>query len=119
MLSLKLKKLGNHWYPSINHDLGFIPSFDEKIDRYLSIIDIANLEEITVEFEELGVIFGGINILYFDESDIVRYLTTSDCFDLRFTINNHEFKISSDLYWLLEFHFNFNFHKTSYRIHIY
>ena len=56
---------------------------------------------------------------YFNEEDIIRYLTTDDDFDLHFVINNHEFTISSDLYWLLENQFNFNFHKASYRIHIY
>lgn len=119
MLGFKVKKVGSHWYPAINHEIGFINGFEEKIDRYLSVIDMTKSEELTIEFEELGVIFGGINIIYFNESDIVRYLTTDDNFDLRFIINNHEFVINSDLYWLLEDQFNFNFHKTSYRIHIY
>lgn len=115
----KIKLVGNHWYPCIKHDLGYIPIFDTKIDKYLSIIDNANFGELTVEFEELGVIFGGINIIYFNEDDIIRYLTTNDDFDLRFIVNDHEFLVSSELYWLLEDQFNFNFHKTSYRIHIY
>jgi hypothetical protein len=46
-------------------------------------------------------------------------LTTDDNFDIRFVVNEHEFLISSDVYWLLENQFNFNFHKTSYKIHIY
>lgn len=115
----KILKLGNHWYPSIKHDLGYINGFDEKIDRYLNILDLSKDGELTVEFEELGVIFAGINIIYFNEDDIVRYLTTTDDFDLRFVVNNHEFTISSDLYWLLEDQFNLNFHKASYKIHIY
>lgn len=119
MLSFKVKKVGNHWYPDIKHERGYIDGFDEKIDRYLSIIDISKSNELTIEFEELGVIFAGINIIYFNESDIVRYLTTDDVFDIRFEVNNHEFTIYSDIYWLLEYQFNFNFHKTSYKIHIY
>lgn len=114
-----IRKLGNHWYPCIQHELGYIIGFDKKVDRYLSIIDVGNFEELTIEFEELGVIFEGINIIYFNEQDIVQYLTTEDYFNLRFVVNNHEFTISSDLYWLLENQFNFNFHKTSYKIHIY
>lgn len=112
-------KVGNHWYPSIKHELGYIDGFDKKIDRYLSILDVSNSGELTIEFEELGVVFAGINIIYFNESDIVRYLTTNDAFDIRFEINGHEFTIYSDIYWLLEYQFNFNFHKTSYKIHIY
>ena len=119
MLSFKVKKIFNHWYPVIKHETGCINGFKEKIDRYLNILDMSKSEELTIEFEELGVIFAGINIIYFNEEDIVRYLTTDDDFDLRFVINNHEFMISSDLYWLLEDQFNFNFHKTSYRIHIF
>lgn len=114
-----VQKVGNHWYPAVNHELGYLSGFDEKIDRYLSLIDTGKFEKLTIEFEELGVIFGGINIIYFNEEDIIRYLTTDDDFDLHFVVNNHEFTISSDLYWLLENQFNFNFHKASYRIHIY
>lgn len=119
MLSFKVKKVGNHWYPDIKHERGYIDGFDKKIDRYLSILDASNSGELTIEFEELGVVFAGINIIYFNESDIVRYLTTNDTFDIRFEINGHEFTIYSDIYWLLEYQFNFNFHKTSYKIHIY
>ena len=81
------------------------------------ILKITN--ELNVEFEEIGIIFEGINIVYFNENDIVRYLTTDDDFNIRFIINGHEFNISSDLYWALENQFNFNFHKTSYKIHVY
>lgn len=119
MLSFKVKKIANHWYPVINHDLGYLSGFSEKIDRYISILDKYKFEELSIEFEELGVIFEGSDIIYFNESDIVRYLTTDDNFDLRFIVNFHEFTISSDLYWLLENQFNFNFHKTSYKVHIY
>ena len=100
MKSFKLRKIGNHWYPCIDHELGDPINLTEKVDRYLNILDLSKSGEITVELEELGILFGGINIIYFNEEDIVRYLT-------------------SDVYWLLENQFNFNFHKTSYKIHIY
>ena len=116
---LTLKRVGNHWYPCVNHMRGYIDGFDKKTDRYLSIIDVCGSEELTVEFENLGIELEGINIIYFNEQDITRYLTTYDSFYLRCVINNHEFTIYSDIYWLLENQFNFNFHKESYRIHIY
>lgn len=119
MKKFKLKKIGKHWYPCINHELGDSINLTEKIDRYLNILDLGKTEELTIEFEELGALFYGVNIIYFSEEDIVRYLTTDDDFDIRFIVNKHEFLISSDLYWLLEEQFNFNFHKSSYKIHIY
>lgn len=119
MKKFKLKKIGNHWYPCINHELGDSINLTEKVDRYLNILDLGKTEELTIEFEELGALFYGVNIIYFSEEDIVRYLTTDDDFDIRFIVNKHEFLISSDLYWLLEEQFNFNFHKSSYKIHIY
>lgn len=119
MYKFKVKKVGNHWYPCINHVLGYIDGFEKKIDRYLNILDICNMEELTIELEEIGIIFEGINIIYFNEQDIVTYLTTDENFDIRFVINGHEFIINSDLYWRLENQFNFNFHKNSYKIHIY
>lgn len=118
-ITLSVKRVGNHWYPCINHDLGYLCGFDEKSDRYLSVLDYSKNERLTFEFEELHSIVEGINIIYFNEEDIVRYLMTDDSFDLRVTINGHEFTISSDLYWLLENQFNFNFHKSLYKIHVY
>lgn len=116
---IKIVKVGNHWYLSINHELGYISGFDEKIDKYLNILDLSKCGNLTLEFEEIGVIVAGINIVYFNEDDILRYFTTDDDFNLRFMINNHEFFINSDLYWLLENQYNFNFHKSMYRIHIF
>ena len=91
MKSFKLRKIGNHWYPCIDHELGDPINLTEKIDRYLNILDLSKSGEITVELEELGILFGGINIIYFNEEDIVRYLTTDDNFDIRFVVNEHEF----------------------------
>lgn len=119
MKKFKLKRVGNHWYPCIPHENGYLVGFDKKIDRYLNIVDLGKFEELTIEFEELGIEWGGINIIYFNEEDITRYLTTCDNFDIRFVINEHEFTISSDLYFMLEDLYNFNFHKASYKIHLY
>lgn len=119
MLSIKVKRVGNHWYPCITHSVGSFIGFCEKIDRYLSKLDSYKFEELTIELNEVGVIFEGENIIYFNEQDIVRYLTTDDDFELRFMVNDHEFYIHSDLYWILEDLYNFNFHKNSYKISIY
>lgn len=118
-MKFKVKLVGNHWYPCVKHDVSSTIELNRKIDWCLNLLDDSKAEELTVEFEELGIYFEGINIIYFNESDIVRYLTTDDYFNLRFTINNRTYEINSDLYFLLEQEFNFNFHKNSYKIHIY
>lgn len=118
MVKLLIRKVGNHWYPCINHELGDNIGFNKKIDRYLEKLDFSNSGEVTIELEELNVLWDGLNIIYFHEEDIVRFLTTNDDFNMRFVINNHKFEISSTLYWLLEEQFNLNLHDTGYRIHV-
>lgn len=119
MATFKVKRIGNHWYPCINHDLGYINGFNEKISRFLNRIDVYHNEELTFDLEETVILFEGENIIDFNESDIVTYITTDDDFDVRFTINDREFTIHSDLYSLLENQFQFDFHKTNYIISIY
>ncbi|MBQ0113501.1 MAG: hypothetical protein KBT03_10250 [Bacteroidales bacterium] len=115
----KVKKIGNHWYPCIPHERGYLQPLDRKLELLLNRLDFDKSEEFTFEFEEIGVIFEGINILYFDEKDILKFLTINDDFPMRFVVNGSEFYISSHVILTLENIYNFNFHKTSYRIHIY
>lgn len=125
MLSFKVKKLGSCWYPDIEHAPNQIYTFDEKLNKYLSILDINDNREITLDFEQLDDIISYDNmhdipnIIYFNDDDIARYMMTTDDFDLHYMINSHIFEISSDLYCLLEENFNFNFHKEMYSIHAY
>ena len=119
MIQFKVKRINNHWYPCIPHELGYVNGFNEKISRFLNKLDEFNMEELTFEFEEVGVIFFGDDIIYINEFDITRYLTTDDDMDIRFNINDYEFTIHSDLFWMLEDQFNFRFHQNSYRINIY
>lgn len=116
---IELKKLGNHWYPSINHQSGYIYGFNKKIDRYLNIVDNFKLEELTLVLTEVGVIVDNYDIIIFDERDITRYLTTNDSFDLHFVINNHNFTIKSELCYLLETQCDFKFYENLYRVDIY
>lgn len=125
MLSFKVKKLGPYWYPDIDHAPNQIFTFDEKLNRYLNILNIHYQNEITFEFEQLNDVFSYDNnydipnIIYFDDDDIARYMMTTDDFNLHYMINGHIFEISSDLYCLLEENFNFNFHTEIYNFHVY
>lgn len=120
MVQFKIKKVGNHWYPCINHFYRSDVSLDTKIERSLNIFSkwLNNTEEFTVELEEIPLITEEINLVYFDEADITRFYTTDDDFDLRFEINNHEFKISAYLFNCFEEQFEINIHETLYKLHI-
>lgn len=120
-MNIKFKKVGNLWYPCINHNSYHNITLCRNATRWLNAWNnhkILYPEDIEIEFEEIGVEISGINIIYFYEEDITRYLTTDDYFDIRFKINGYTYSISSDLYMLLEEQYHFNFHKTSYKIHI-
>lgn len=125
MLSFKLKKLGSYWYPDIEHAPNQIYTFDEKLNRYLNILDVHKRNEITFDFEPFNDIIDYDdnqdipNIIYFNDDDITKYMMTTEDFDLHYIVNGHIFKISSELYCLLEENFNFNFHKEVYNIYVY
>lgn len=113
---ITLKKLGNHWYPSINHyDIEEIV-LDDKIEKCLSLFDINKSGILYITFTESD--WFSQNTLFFNDEDITRYFITNDDFNLTFFIKNHKFKINSKLYCLLEREFNFSFHVLIYNIHI-
>ncbi len=114
---LTFKKIGSHWYPNIFHDCVYDIVLDKHVENILEYFDKSNtgVIEITMQ-EQFSYLIEPI--LEFNEEDINRYFLTDDQFDLRFYVNQHEFKISSELYTLLENQYNFNFHKELYRITI-
>lgn len=112
---LNFKKIGNHWYPNILHQCPDDLIIDDKIERFFN--RISNSENIWVCIFETST-FASENTLQFAEEDVCRYLTTNDNFMMKFYIDAHEFKISSDLYFLLESNFDFKFYDTLYRVKI-
>lgn len=119
MLKLKLIKVANHWYLDIPHDYNDCINFNKKIDKVFDKIDFIGFRTLTLVISESETLSDSKDKLFFNESDIYKYFTTDEYLDMRFSINNHEFSINSDLYWKLENTFNFNFHKKSYKISIY
>ena len=115
---ITFKKLGNHWYPCLEHeslsDLGIDPVFE----RLFNIMDKYNDEVINVYLYEESSIIINEGLIQFTEEDILRYLTTNDDFIMDLYIEDHKFSISSKLYQLLEQNYNFNFHKFIYRIEV-
>lgn len=120
MVRFKIKKVGNHWYPCVDHEYDSDISLDLKIERYLNNFSAKSgyIDEVTIELEEIPMIIEDINLIFFNESDITRYYTTDDDFNLRFELNDHEFEIDAYLFGCFELQFNLNFHENLYKVHI-
>lgn len=116
-IKITLKKIGNHWYPSIQHDCLDEISLDYKIERVLSTLDKTKSETITLSINEQNTILYS-NTIQFRDEDLNKYFTTNDDFDFIVYIGERTYPISSTLYSLLEELFNFNFHKTLYSCEI-
>ena len=114
--SVVLNKLGNHWYPAINHNDVQELVLDPKVEKYLSLIDTNKTGCLVINFSQCHEFIE--NALFFKDEDINRYFITNDSFDLTCFILNHQFKISSKLYCLLEREYDFSFHQFIYKINI-
>lgn len=114
---LTFKKIGNHWYPSIDHeDLEDIV-LNSKVEKTLSFLDKNKIGSITLWINEQNTILYP-NTIQFRDEDLNRYFTTNDEFDFIVYIGERTYPISSSLYSLLEELFNFNFHKMLYSCEI-
>lgn len=111
-----VKKVGNHWYPNLEHDDPSEIALSPKIDRLLTLLDKDHLGELHFVLSEVHS-WLSINTIQFDDDDIWRYLNTNDDFDLTIYIGDHEFEVSSSLIDLFESQFNTNFHKNLYNIY--
>ncbi|MBQ8132603.1 MAG: hypothetical protein IJ193_08940 [Bacilli bacterium] len=114
---IRFKKLGSHWYPDIEHSDPYSLILDEKVEKCLNLFNKSKSGILDICFWETYTIIDDATIM-FEDSDILRYLTTEDDFNLSFYIDDHKYLISSNLFYLLELDYNFNFHKTFYRIEI-
>lgn len=115
--TITFKKIGNHWYPSINHDSLDEISLSEKVEKCLSVLDKSKSGNVSIWINEQNTILYP-NTIQFRDEDITRYFTTNDDFDFIVYIGEKTYPISSSLYSLLEELFNFNFHKTVYSCEI-
>ena len=118
MYLIELAKLGNHYYPKLNHDDPNDLKLDPKFDRMLNMINKDDYYSPTIYLYEIQSIMPNEGILKINDEDITRYLTTNDDFNLRVTVNNHQFQLSSKLYTLLEKNLNLDLCKTLYKIEI-
>ena len=117
MYRITVKRIGNHWYPDIQHDFAGDLILDPKLERLLNTCDRQNDGILTICLIEQNSVLHG-RIIQFAEEDIYRYFITDDEFNIRVYLDDFEFSISSNLYWLLESQFNVNFHKSVYACEI-
>lgn len=112
---INVKKIGNHWYPNLNHDSPDEIALDHKLEKLLSFLDVNNIEDLQFLIYEIHSWTNNTTI-QFNEEDMWRWLNTTDVFDMRFYINDHEYIVSSSLIDLLEDQFNMDFYETLYSI---
>ena len=111
-----IKRIGNHWYVDLNHNFLDEIALNRKCERVLNLIS-NNSDCLEINLIDTSSIIN-YNTVFFNEEDILRFFTTDDDFNIRFTVNDHEFSISSKLYSLIETDSNPNFHKYLYDLYI-
>lgn len=114
---IRIKKLGTHWYPDVDHNDPYDLCLTEKIERFLDIFDKECSGQLDVYLWETFTVIDD-NTIVFNDADILRFLTTTDEFNLNFYVGDYSFEISSNLFNVIESVFNPNFHKYFYKIEI-
>lgn len=116
-ITFKVKRLGNHWYPDLEHYDPNDLSLDPKMEYFLSILARGRKTDcLTITLKEQSEVLNINPIIQFEEQDIVRYLTTDDTFFITIYIKDHPFYITSELYTLLEELFNLDFSNKMYTL---
>lgn len=118
-INLVFKKLGNHWYPNLNHSNPTELILNPVLEKYINRLDEFNdgiVNKICL-IEQTGFIINN-GLIQFDEKDIFRYFTTNDDFIMKLYISGHKFTISSKLYNCLENEYKLDLHECIYRISI-
>jgi len=120
IIRLDLKKVGNHWYPCLDH---FDPnqiSLDPMLEALLSTINERDmgLDNVCVYFKSIDFDNGEKHVLKFNRPDIERYFTTDEDFEINAYIDDYHFYVSSDLYMLMEKTYKLDLHKNLYKLEI-
>lgn len=117
MATLTIKKVGNHWYPDLVHNLGTDLSLGEAIENKLNELSITMCtDKLTFIIEEVPWIINESEIIYINEEDLTRYYITDDYFPMRFIVNNQEYSIEMSAYDLIITDLDLKFHTDLYQI---
>jgi hypothetical protein len=114
---ITVKKLGNHWYPNLEHEDPMDLMLDPKMEKLLTLWDQHNIGELHFLLSEVHT-WVEPNTIQFKDEDIWKWLNTTTTFPITLYIGDHEFEISTAMMDLFESQFNTNFHKTLYSINL-
>lgn len=115
-IKLTFKKVGNHWYPNLNHTNPEDLQIDSRLEELLDKKDQWKDGCVDIYlYEQKGFIIED-GLIQFDDDDLLRYFTTNDKFDMALYIENRKYTISSKLYFLIEQEYHADFHELVYRI---
>ena len=64
---ITVKKVGNHWYPDIQHEFADEIELDEKVERVLNFLDKNHFGELEFYIYEQDIILD--NIWHMEEAD--------------------------------------------------
>lgn len=117
MIPIEFIRVGNHFYPNIEHENVNQIVISPEIEHVLNN-NVTFLNSVTIFLEEVGSIINENDaIIIFDECDLKQYLYGKiKPQDIHFTINDKTYFISTQLYSLLEKQFQINFSNTLYKI---
>lgn len=92
-------------------------SLNEKLEKVLSHIDKENTEELQFIIYEVSSWTNNETVQFHDE-DMWKWINTTDVFDMRFYIDDHEYKISSTIIDLLEDQYKMHFYEILYGVEL-
>lgn len=92
-------------------------SLNEKLEKVLSHIDKENTEELQFIIYEVSSWTNNETVQFHDE-DMWKWINTTDIFDMRFYIDDHEYKISSTIIDLLEDQYKMHFYEILYGVEL-
>ena len=120
IIRLDIKKVGNHWYPCLDHFDPNQVSLDPKLEEILNLLDSRGIQLgcLSIYFKKIDSKEGQKEVLQFNKSDIERYLTTDHELEINTYIDDFHFYVSSELYTLMEQTYKLDFHKNLYKLEI-
>ena len=91
---IKVKRLGNHWYPSLRHEDPMDLMLDPKMEKLLTLLDKDGSEELHFLLSEVHTWLEP-NTIQFSDEDIWKWLNTTATFPIKMYIGDHEFEVST------------------------
>lgn len=118
-VQLVFKKVGNHWYLNIPHDKPNDLILHPVFERCLDVLNTDNTGIVSNVYLDECYNLDSNFLIQFTDQDLLKYFTTDKSFLMDLYIDNHCYKISSELYSLLEATYQLDLHQVLYKITIF